>query len=179
MFLVIDVVGVVAHRRPTQRTPSPVPLLVRGSLGSRMSRRDGSDIISLQFSHCADSIQAPKWRLIKGHKRFARHFPSRMQVRMQWANGAAEEDVIRHAGDGASRICFSCEDPSVRYAFKFGERAYQQNDNLSEMEEFKRLPEGFTPEVFGYLELTVFDLDVHVLIVEKGDPSPLPPPELA
>ena len=58
----------------------------------------------------------------------------------------------------------------MRYAFKVGEVAYQQNDNLSEMEEFKSLPEGFTPEVFGYLELTVFDLEVHVLIVEKVIP---------
>ena len=95
-------------------------------------------------------MQAPKLRLIKGHKRFT-HWPSLMQVRMQWANGAEEVGVIRHAGDGASRICCSCSDPSMRYAFKFGERAYQQNDNLSELEEFQRLPEGFTPTVFGYL----------------------------
>ena len=144
-----------------------------------MSRRDGSAILSLQFSHCADSIQAPKWRLIKGRKRFTRHFPSRMQVHMQWANGEEEEHAIRHAGDGASRVFFSCEDPSVRYGFKFGEMSYAQNDNRQEMEEFQCLPEGFTPKVFGYLETSVFDLEVHVLIVEKGDPSPRSPPVLA
>ena len=54
-----------------------------------------------------------------------------------------------------------------------------QSVNLTVMEEFERLPDGFTPIVFGYQELTLFGLGVHVLIVEKGDRSPLPLPELA
>ena len=65
------------------------------------------------------------------------------------------------------------------YAFKFDERADQQNDDLTEMEEFRRLSDGFTPKFLGYQESTLFVLGVHVLIVEKGDPSPLPLPELA
>ena len=48
--------------------------------------------------------------------------------------------------------------------------APSQNDNRTEFDEYFNLPYGFTPKVYGYLELTVFDVEVHVLVVERVSP---------
>ena len=58
---------------------------------------------------------------------------------------------------------------------RFGERGHHENVNPTEMEEFQRLPDGFTPNVFGYQELTLFGLRVHVVIVEITDITWGPP----
>ena len=77
-----------------------------------------------------------------------------------------------------------CSELSMRYASKncelvheqndnLGERVYEQIGNLTEPTVLQRLPEGCTPKEDGCWELTWLSLEVHALVVEKRDPSPL------
>ena len=126
-------------------SPLCLPLLVRGSLDSRILSHGRPLLDRVHFDYCEESYEHAPLSPARGHKRF-KSWPSAMKVRIDWKDGTNGEAVIYHCGEGTSRICFASGEASVPCAFKFGDRAYRQNDNRTEYEANEPLPDGLFGE---------------------------------